>query len=328
MDLATVWLILTGNSVIDWQRVDFRSPAEARAFLRAQAFDLDARADVERLEAIKSSAIEYLRRQFDFPIPRPIEQATVEELLVIASGKGHRQLAACVVLKAMHIIHHVEARELLYGLPMSDQDVFRLVEEKVYRVVGHMLSAGQPITEFVSGRKRRDSIYTKLLSKSETHASAIYDKLRFRIVTRSREDLLPVLLYLSQELFPFNYVVPHESINTLIHFRSAAEELPAFKVLAKRFSSVDELTLSSNTFSSQAYRILHFVVDMPVRVPKNALLAAPPAVRSLGPVIFALCEFQMVDRVTEESNEGGEASHASYKERQRIAVMQRLKLGS
>jgi hypothetical protein len=35
----------------------------------------------------------------------------------------------------------------------------------------------------------------------------------------------------------------------------------------------------------------------------------------------------MVDGETEASNEGGEASHASYKERQRRAVIQRLKLG-
>jgi uncharacterized protein (TIGR04552 family) len=60
----------------------------------------------------------------------------------------------------MHIIHHVDGRELLFLLPMSDQDVFHIVEEKVYRVIGGMLAAGFPIVEFVGGRKHKDSVIT------------------------------------------------------------------------------------------------------------------------------------------------------------------------
>src|SRR5436190_1957891 len=81
--------------------------------------------------------------------------------------------------------HRLDGRYLLFSIPMSDQDVFHLVEAKVYRVIGGMLAAGFPITEFIGGRKNKDSLYTKLLSKADTTASAIYDKLRFRIVTRS-----------------------------------------------------------------------------------------------------------------------------------------------
>src|SRR5262245_56926885 len=156
MDLDSVWLILQGSSVIDWRQLNFRSEEEAHGFLVSQGFAPERPGDRARLEQIKLSAIDYLRRNFDFPIPRPFERADVVELLRVASGKGHKQLCACTILKAMHIIHHVEARELLFSLPMSDQDVFRLLEERVYRVVGHMLSAGLPIVEFVGGRKRRD----------------------------------------------------------------------------------------------------------------------------------------------------------------------------
>src|SRR5690606_16432512 len=107
----------------------------------------------------------------------------------------HRQLCACSILKTVHIISHSTGRELLFRLPVSDKDVFHLVEEKIYRVVGTMLSGGFPITEFIGGRKNLDSTYTKLLSKSHSTAAALYDKLRFRIVTRTKEDILPVLLY-------------------------------------------------------------------------------------------------------------------------------------
>ena len=156
------------------------------------------------MEHVKSEAIAYLRRQFEYPIPRPVERATVPELLLIAGGRGHRAMCACTILKCMHIIHHIDGRELLFVLPMSDQEVFHIVEEKVYRVIGGMLAGGFPIIEFVGGRKNKDSLVTKLMSKQETIAAQIFDKLRFRVVTRSRDDILPVLHYLQRRLFPFN----------------------------------------------------------------------------------------------------------------------------
>ncbi len=328
-DLESVWLILAGRSVIDWRRLNLEDEEDVRVFLGSQGFLPDDELDRARLEELKENAIDYLRRQFQFPIPRAVERATVAELLLVASSKGHRQLCACTILKAMHIIHHVEARELLFSLAMSDQDLFRLIEERVYRLVGHMLAAGLPITEFVGGRKRRDSIYTKLLSKADAHSSAVYDKLRFRIVTRTRDDILPVLLFLSQHLFPFNYVVPGESINTIFPFRSYCSDNPHLAQLVSRAQGdvADDLVAGDNKFSAESYRIIHFVVDLPVRVPDEVLLAAPEELRSLGPVVFGLCEFQMVDAGTEETNERGDAAHAKYKERQREAVMSRLKLG-
>ena len=329
-EIEAVRLILRGDSIIDWQRLHFADDDEARRFLITQEFRPDEAADRARLESIKNEAIAYLRRHFEFPIPKPVERASVEELMLLASGKGHRQVCACTILKAMHIIHHLDGRELLFSIPMADQDVFHLVEEKVYRVIGGMLAAGFPITEFVGGRKNKDSLYTKLLSKADTTAAAIYDKLRFRIVTRSADDILPVLLYLSERLLPFNYVVPSESINTIFHFRSYCETKPHLKALLRSLQSGadDELTLSDNTFSAESYRVIHFVVDLPVRLPPDIMEMAPPAAWALGPVIFVLCEFQLIDRETEAANELGEASHAKYKERQKQAVMRRLKLGS
>ena len=329
MDLEAVRLVLRGDSVVDWHRLHIQTEEQARALLVAEDFHPDEPADRARLEAIKNEAIAYLRRHFEFPIPKPVERASVEEMLILASGKGHRQLCACTILKAMHIIHHLDGRELLFSIPMSDQDVFHLVEEKVYRVVGGMLAAGFPITEFVGGRKNKDSLYTKLLSKTDTTASAIYDKLRFRIVTRDASDVLPILNYLSERLFPFNYVVPGQSTNTVFHFRTYCENHSYLRTLLKDLQpGVDDgLTPNNNTFSAQNYRVIHFVVDMPVRLPPEIMELAPPQAWSLGPIVFVLCEFQIIDRETEAANELGDASHAKYKERQKIAVMRRLKLG-
>ena len=329
MDLEGLWLILSGQSVVDWHRLNLQSVEEAQAFLARYQFRPNEAADQERLAQIQATAVEYLRSQFDFPIPKPLVRAPVEQLLRIASGKGHRQLCACTILKAMHIIHHVEARELRFSLPMSDQELFRLVEERVYRLVGRMLAEGLPIIEFVGGQKRRTAVYTKLLSKPGAHASAVYDKLRFRIVTRTQDDLLPILLYLSDNLFAFNYVLPGESTNTILRFRQYCKEQVHLRTLLPKMQlgSGDDFNTSHNQFSADSYRIIHFVVDLPVRVPPAVLQAAPEKVRELGPVIFGLCEFQLADRESDDANEAGEASHTSYKTRQAAVVRRRLKVG-
>jgi uncharacterized protein (TIGR04552 family) len=330
-DLEAVRLILRGDSVIDWRKLDVTSEDEVREFLAVNEVRLESSSDRARMEHVKSEAIAYLRRQFDYPIPGPVERSTVPDLLKLASGRGHRAMCACTILKCMHIIHHLDGRELLFLLPMSNQEVFHIVEEKVYRVIGGMLAASFPIIEFVGGRKNKDSLVTKLMSKQETIAAQIFDKLRFRIVTRTRDDIFPVLQYLSKRLFPFNYVVPGQSINSVLSFKSYVERTPAGPKLAELQThgsdGENDLTPNDNKFSAEEYRIIHFVVDMPVRLPRRILDRAPESAGPLGDVIFVICEFQIVDRDTESHNEIGEASHASYKERQKKAVMRRLQLG-
>jgi uncharacterized protein (TIGR04552 family) len=329
-DLEGVRLILRGDSVIDWRRLDFATDEEVHTFLAAHELRSEDAADRQRMEHIKSEAVAYLRRQFDYPIPRPVERATVPELILLASGRGHRAMCACTILKCMHIIHHLDGRELLFVLPMSDQEVFHIVEEKVYRVIGGMLAGGFPIIEFVGGRKNKDSLITKLLSKQETIAAQIFDKLRFRIVTRTRDDIFPIVQYLTTKLFPFNYVVPGQSVNKVFSFKSYVEKTSLRGLLSQmqvHASVGDDYTPGDNQFSAEAYRIIHFVVDMPVRIPRRILERAPPGVTTLGNVIFVICEFQIVDRDTETHNELGDASHAKYKDRQKKAVMRRLQLG-
>lgn len=328
-DLEAVRLLLRGDSVIDWHRLNFKDGQEITEFLLAQEFRPGETADRARMNAIKTEAINYLRRHFEYPIPKPVEQASVEELFAIATRSGHRQTCACTILKCTHIIHHLDGRELLFMLPMSDQEIFHLVEEKVYRVIGSMLAEGFPITEFVGGRKNKDSLYTKLLSKREAVSAQIFDKLRFRIVTRERDDIFPIVQFLQKKLFPFNYVLPSQSINSIFHFKHYCEQQDHLTTyLSEMQAGVDEdYTPSDNVFSADNYRVIHFVVDMPVRLPRKILERAPSSAWSLGPVVFVVCEFQVIDRETEAANEQGEASHAKYKDRQKKAVIRRLQLG-
>lgn len=330
-DLEALRLVLRGGSVIDWHRLNFGSREEVVEFVRAQEVDPENPGDMARVTEIKNEAISYLRRNYDFPIPKPVAALDLVDLLLLASSRGHRQLCACTILKVMHIIHHLAGRELLFMLPISDQEVFNLVEEKVYRVIGGMLAHGFPILEFIGGRKNKDSLFTKLLSKPETIAANIYDKVRFRIVTRSRDDIFPIINYMLRHIFPFNYVIPAQATNTLFHFRTYCEGHPhlreLFKELQLEAEVEDDLTRMQNRFSADTYKIVHFVVDMPVRLPHDMAEQAPPSARALGPNVFVQTEFQLIDRSSEQHNEFGEASHYAYKERQKRAVMHRLKVG-
>ena len=58
----------------------------------------------------------------------------------------------------MHVLQHLDGREILFKLPVSDDQVFGLVRSKVVQIVDQMRSAGLPIVEFAWSRKERDSL--------------------------------------------------------------------------------------------------------------------------------------------------------------------------
>jgi uncharacterized protein (TIGR04552 family) len=329
-DAEALRLILRGGSVIDWHRLNFEREEQARNLVLNHELRLESPNDAAFIRKSVSESIGYLRRQFHLTIPAYVEEASLVDLMMMASGKGHRQMLACTILKTLTITHYLNCRELLFRLPVSDRDLFHLVEEKVYRVVGAMLSGGFPITEFIGGRKNLDSTYTKLLSKGTSTASNLYDKLRFRIVAKTKQDLLPILLYLSEHLFPFNCVIAGESTNSLFHFPSYCLEVPHLAQFVPRFQGVKDEPEgeNENRFSARSYRVMHFVANVPVRVPDHLMDLAPPGSESLGPVVQVPCEFQMLDADTDAANEVGEASHDAYKQRQRDAVFRRLRLGA
>ena len=144
------------------------------------------------------------------------------DLFLVASSHGPHQKWACVVLKVMHIIHHINGRQALLKVSVSDEIIFREIELKVLQVVEQLRAAGAPLTEFEWSRKPRDSQITKLLAKRSTLAASIYDKLRFRLIVPQHEDIVPMLATLTRQLIPFNYVVPGESVNQLVDLKRRA----------------------------------------------------------------------------------------------------------
>src|SRR5689334_21923541 len=227
-DVEAVRLLLGGSSVIDWHRLAFSDTAEVDRFLRVNEFDPANEQDMDRLEELREDAVEYLTRNFSYRIPEEVAVGMpARDLLLLASSKGKRQMYACIVLKAMHVMHHLAGRELLFKLPIADDEVFGFVEAKVVKVVEEIRAAGYPIAEFAWSRKERDSVVTKLLAKKSTIAANVFDKLRFRLISRSVDDLPAILNELLHRLIPFNYVIPGESVNGILPFRRLVDETPA-----------------------------------------------------------------------------------------------------
>jgi uncharacterized protein (TIGR04552 family) len=153
-DLEAIRLLLTGGSVIDWHRLDFEDEAQVNRFLRVNEFDPTSDADIDRLEQLRADAVDYLVKNFHYRIPDDVGgELPAKDLFLVASRKGRKQTYACIVLKAMHVMHHLVGRELLFKLPISSDEVFHLVEEKVVRVVDELRGAGYPIIEFAWSRK-------------------------------------------------------------------------------------------------------------------------------------------------------------------------------
>ena len=113
-DIEALRLILSGGSLIDWHRLNLVDEAGARRFIENHELLPDEPKDAAFIEHVKREAVSYLRRHFAFAIPKPVEEASVTQLLLLASSKGHRQVCACTILKVVQIINHMAGRELLF----------------------------------------------------------------------------------------------------------------------------------------------------------------------------------------------------------------------
>jgi uncharacterized protein (TIGR04552 family) len=318
-DLGEIQLLLRGQSVVDWHRLAMTSEEDVRRLLALNCIDLEDAKDLERLADLRQQAARYIVEVLKLRLDEAIaDKLPWVQLPLIASGKASaQQRMACMLLKVMHIIYHLDARELATTLAISDNDIFSQVEESVTRMFDELRTAGVPVVEFSWSRKTKESQVTKLLLKRETSAARVFDRLRFRLIVRHASDLVPTLRILLHRCIPFNYIVPGQTVNTLI-------DLDSLKVLQQEGFDTEDggATPVSNEFSGKGFRLLNFIADLPVRV--DSLLPASGQADSRNHVVFVTAEFQVMDKGTAEANEQGENSHTQYKHRQHQHVRVRL----
>jgi len=329
-DLEAIRLVLRGDSVIDWFRLDFGSDDEIELFLRVNGYNIHNTQDRKRIAGIQKEAIEYIDENYPHRVPIEFRDdgMMIQHLIKMASRSFRRsrlQMFACMILKIMHTINHVDGRELLHRCELRASEIYSAVEKKVEQAILTMQSEGFHIVDFYGSHKDKFSMVTKLLSKKENHAAAIYDKIRFRIITQTVSDILPMLYYLGRTICPFNYVIPGSSHNNLIPFPDLLSHFPNFRHYASylRKNNLKESVKdhTENQFSGSDYRVINIVSDVPIRVDD---FLYTPDFAELGRVIFVPVEFQIMDQTTYQDNEAGESNHLKYKQRQIGAVNHRL----
>ena len=334
-ELEALRLLLRGGSVIDWRRLNFKQPAEVDAFLRLNLFELGDPRDERRLRVVLAQAVEYLRAAFGYRVASPVaEPADLRHLFLLASGAAeparYRRIA-CVVLKVMHVIHHLEARELLFRTPIREADLAERVHRRIMAEAAGMAALGMPLVEFVGSVKSRESLVTKLLAKKESVAAQVFDRVRYRVVCERRDQLAGVAWHLTQHLFPFNYAVPGQTRNSLLRFGELLGRHPEGDAITDQLQlplDAEKRTAAvpRNEFSGDGFKTLNFVVDVPVRV-DELLPPEDPRADELGRIVFSLVEFQVLDAATARTNEAGDSSHDRYKRRQLQRVLRRLSRG-
>ena len=75
--------------------------------------------------------------------------------------------------------------------PGTESELVERLSARVFTVIDNLRAEGIEVLEYSAGKKSRDSLVTKLLSKRETLASQIFDRLRFSVTLRQRDDVVP-----------------------------------------------------------------------------------------------------------------------------------------
>jgi uncharacterized protein (TIGR04552 family) len=125
-ELERIRLILRGGSVIEWRRLHFKTWDEVDRFLRLLQIDPTRGHDEEWVRTVLADAVEYLRKTFDYKVTDAVARPNmIHDLFLFASGeveKKYRKIA-CIVLKVMHVIQHIEARDLRFKIAVSEAEV-------------------------------------------------------------------------------------------------------------------------------------------------------------------------------------------------------------
>ncbi len=330
-DVEAIRLLLTGGSVVDWHKAAFTDAADVDRLLHLHLFDLDDALDEQRARWLFREAVTYVEEYLQLRVPAKIRDvADIRQVFLWASDtRGFRrtQVLSCMILKLMHVMQHLEAAELRTRVSVSERVLHDFAHLRMAATANRMRDDGLPLVAFYGSRKTRASVIAKLLSKRDDVAARVFDKLRYRVVMETPDDLGPALAWLVHHGFPFNLVMPGQSHNNLLDPQSLEDALDLDTRAALQALPPEALASGAarNGFSGAGYRIINFIIDLPVRLSPDA---QPPGTEvSLGRVVYITTEFQIVDARTDARNEEGDSAHALYKRRQADKVRSRLARG-
>jgi len=310
--IDAIGLMLYGNSVIDYTRLNFKSDSEIENFLKLNNFILTEPRASRRLYHIYNDALGYLS-SLDIDIPQEFkEPIDIKDLFRYASYmKGSKIFSkiSCSILKVMHIIHHLESRELMYRTSISIERLFSACEEKVSRAISNLNRSGIPIYHYSTSRDNIFDRITRLTARKEIIAAQLFEKASFKIITEKKEDILFVLKHLCSNVFPFNYVVPGHSSNNYFDLLTALKSTDEF---SKKID-IYQFTKDIPTSDSMPDHI-YLRVDIPLDLNLLGINIDDDTSERLGYTIFSLTDFIITDI----------ESHRRYEQSQNNSLNQKL----
>lgn len=350
-DPEVFWSLIGGRAVVETPRLSLKSKEEAHAYLKTYGYDMDVEADREKLWAIHSRAIIYIRTQLlteGESIPEeltdPRRLVDVANILLYASLRDSTEQSlhrwSCSLLRVMHVISQLHNDLFNYFSLEIQEEIFRPYRQFVQkdsvsgvRLVGGPDSDSIPLQKFdIKPFKDSDSAITKLLAKPDEVAFGLMDKIGVRFVTANLFDVFRVMRFLVRNhvVSPAN-VIPNQSNNTLYPvnlFLDVMEGLP--KLSDMEPGEIDKQLLGRlerdlgkarflekhNMFTSRDYRFIKFITRQLVRV------THPDTGKSFS--FFYPYEVQILDYEHFLRSLTGPASHDEYKARQRERARQRV----
>ncbi len=350
-DPEVFWSLIGGRAVVETPRLSLQSKEEAYAYLKSYGYDMEVESDREKLWAIHSRAIIYIRTQLlkdgeTIPdeVSDPKQLGDIANLLLIASMRDssneslHRW--SCALLRVMHVISQLHNDLFNYFSLEIQEEIFRSYRQFVQkdsvsgiRLMGSVEADSIPLQKFdIKPFKDSDSAITKLLAKPDEVAFGLLDKIGVRFVTHNMFDVFRVMrfLVLNHVVSPAN-VIPNQSNNTLYPvnlFLDVMEGLP--KISEMDPLEIDRLLnerLTANTdkakflekhnmFTSRDYRFIKFITRQLVRV------MHPETGKSFS--FFYPYEVQILDYEHYLRSLSGPASHDEYKARQKSRARERV----
>jgi len=88
--------------------------------------------------------------------------------------------------------------------------------------------------------------------------------------------------------------------------------------------AVNEERPTINPNTSNTFKTVNFIVDLPLRLEDSQLEIWAPGLMQSSRVVHVLAEFQIVDQESHCNNQRGDASHDRYKARRLAQVRRRL----
>lgn len=339
--------VVGGLSALDLPRLDIQSLEEAHRFIKSYGYDPQSPVDLEQIWIIHRQSVSFLRdhlleagEMIPHEISDPLKLQDPGFLLLYASsreqGQEERGRWSCAVLRVMHVISHINNDLFMFYSNEIQDQILRPYREHIVQdpILGVALGRASTTDQIhlhqfdTKPFKTSESAVVKLLSKPQSTAMTLLDRMGIRFVTKGVFDAFRVLRYLVDEhLVSFPNVMPDQARNTLYPLNLLIEllgELPktatpdqveaAMSQKLEQAGDRAKYFQRENQFSGAQYRSIKFIVRhlVQLKLPERTVR------------FFFPYEVQIVDYEAFLSSLSGPTAHQEYKKRQKMAARQRV----